>query len=94
MLQMIFILIVLAAALIGLNYQSGPASTESLVEINKLIEASKGQPYEADFKKQIAPLVKDGITKTEADDILHIYQEVRINTNLSSETKQKMLVMV
>ena len=89
MLQMIFILIVLAAALIGLNYESGPASTESLAEVNKLIEASKGQPYEADFKKQIAPLVKDGITKTEADDILHIYEEVRINNQMKTNDSKK-----
>ncbi|HBI9088536.1 TPA: hypothetical protein ACJKZ5_003755, partial [Acinetobacter baumannii] len=81
-------LLVLVCIYFGISYVTGPASTESLAEINKLIDASKGQPYEAEFKSQISDLMKDGITRTEAEEILHIYEEVRLKTSLvSKDTK-------
>ncbi|MEX8139982.1 hypothetical protein AB7B51_17425 [Acinetobacter baumannii] len=66
-------------------YTNGPASTESLAEVNKVVEASKGQPFEAEFKREIAPLVKDGITNSEAKDILRIYEDARIKANMKND---------
>lgn len=82
---LIAIVVVGLLILFGKSYLKSEASSEELAKVNQAIEESKGQPYEVEFKSKIEPLVKDGITVSEAVDILRIYEQVRIKNNLTSK---------